>query len=83
MISNGFYFSSKIEKNKGDRDFKHMGILVSRSNICDPPYDFDAKGDSTLTTHLHFTTKEIDFSTLNVWPGAHFISKFFCFIEHT
>ena len=19
---------------------------------CDPPYDFDAKGDSTLTTHL-------------------------------
>ena len=22
MISKGFYFSSKIEKNKGDRDFK-------------------------------------------------------------
>lgn len=52
-------------------------------NICDPPYDFDAKGDSTLTTHLHFTTKEIGFSTLNVYPGAHFISKFFCFTGHT
>ena len=23
MISKGFYFSSKIEKNKGDRDFKY------------------------------------------------------------
>ena len=22
MISKGFYYSSKIEKNKGDRDFK-------------------------------------------------------------
>ena len=22
LISKGFYFSSKIEKNKGDRDFK-------------------------------------------------------------
>ena len=22
MISKGFYFSSKIEKNRGDRDFK-------------------------------------------------------------
>ena len=26
MISKGFYFSSKIEKNKGDRDFKGMGM---------------------------------------------------------
>ena len=24
MISKGFYFSSKIEKNKGDRDFKAL-----------------------------------------------------------
>ena len=24
MISKGFYFSSKIEKNKGDRDFKKL-----------------------------------------------------------
>ena len=28
MISKGFYFSSKIEKNKGDRDFE-CGIPVS------------------------------------------------------
>ena len=24
MISKGFYFSSKIEKNKGERDFKRL-----------------------------------------------------------
>ena len=24
-------------------------------NICDPPHDFEAKGDSTLTTHSHNT----------------------------
>ena len=27
MISKGFYFSSKIEKNKGDRDFKTVRII--------------------------------------------------------
>ena len=27
MISKDFYFSSKIEKNKGDRDFK-VGVLL-------------------------------------------------------
>ena len=59
------------------------GSCLTPFKICDPPYDFDAKGDSTLTTHLHFTTKEIGFSTLNVCPGAHFISKLFCFIGHT
>ena len=58
-------------------------IKMSVINICDPPYDLDAKGDRTLTTHLYFTTKEIGFSTLNVCPGAHFISKLFCFIRHT
>ena len=26
MISKGFYFSSKIEKNKGDRDFKNQSL---------------------------------------------------------
>ena len=28
MISKGFYFSSKIEKNKGDRDFKSILPLL-------------------------------------------------------
>ena len=29
MISKGFYFSSKIEKNKGDRDFNNQeGLLL-------------------------------------------------------
>ena len=26
MISKGFYFSSKIEKDKGDREFKQLGL---------------------------------------------------------
>ena len=26
--------------------------MRTKTNICDPPYDFDAKGDSMLTTHL-------------------------------
>ena len=26
--------------------------------ICDPHKDFDAQGESTLTTHFHFKTKE-------------------------
>ena len=29
MISKGFYFSSKIEKNKGDRDFKDEEIKLT------------------------------------------------------
>ena len=29
MISKGFYFPSKIEKNKGDRDFKEIKELRS------------------------------------------------------
>ena len=28
MIGKGFYFSSKLEKNKGDRDFKLSFISV-------------------------------------------------------
>ena len=28
MISKGFYFSSKIEKNKGDRDFKRNVAVI-------------------------------------------------------
>ena len=30
MISKGFYFSSKIEKNKGDRDFNCIYFLPTR-----------------------------------------------------
>jgi len=56
---------------------------VTPVNKCDPPLDFDAKGDSTLTIRFHFKTKEFGFSTLKVCPGAHFISEFFFFVEHT
>ena len=31
MISKGFYFSSKIEKNKGDRDFNTNSSVYSVS----------------------------------------------------
>ena len=37
MISKGFYFSSKIEKNKGDRDFKHH-VTFFLKNILRPPF---------------------------------------------
>ena len=30
--------------------------------ICDPPQDFDAEGESTLTTRFHFKTKEFLFN---------------------
>ena len=33
MISKGFYFSSKIEKNKGDRDFNALGLIIE--NACE------------------------------------------------
>ena len=39
--------------------------------ICDPPHDFNAKGESTRTTHFHFKTKEFiltRFSTLAILP---------------
>ena len=39
--------------------------------ICDPRQDFNAKGESTRTTHFHFKTKEFiltRFSTLATLP---------------
>ena len=41
------------------------------SLICDPPQDFNAKGESTRTTRLHFKTKEFiltRLSTLAILP---------------
>ena len=38
---------------------------------CDPPQDFNAKGESTRTTRFHFKTKEFIltcFSTLAILP---------------
>ena len=38
---------------------------------CDPPQDFNAKGESTRTTRFHFKTKEFiltRFSTLAILP---------------
>ena len=43
-----------------------MGI-----HICDPPQDFNTKGESTRTTRFHFKTKEFiltRFSTLAILP---------------
>ena len=39
--------------------------------ICDPPQDFNSKGESTRTTRFHFKTKEFiltRFSTLAILP---------------
>ena len=35
-------------------------LVVSTTCVskCDPPQDFDAKGDSTLTARFHFETKD-------------------------
>ena len=32
--------------------------------ICDPTHDFNAKGESTRTTHFHFKTKEYNFISI-------------------
>ena len=40
-------------------------------DICDPPQDFNAKGESTRTTRFHLKTKEFiltRFSTLAILP---------------
>ena len=36
MISEGFYFSSKIEKNKGDRDLKQIVQILEVPLLPDP-----------------------------------------------
>ena len=44
----------------------HIGLI-----ICDPPQDFNAKGESTRTTRFHFKTKEFiltRLSTLAILP---------------
>ena len=46
-------------------------ILSLYCTICDPPQDFNAKGESTCTTRFHFKTKEFiltRFSTLAILP---------------
>ena len=44
---------------------------IKNTIICDPPQDFNAKGESTCTTRFHFKTKEFilrRFSTLPILP---------------
>ena len=53
-----------------------MGVSTCKTNdkqsvICDPPQDFNAKGESTRPTRFHFETKEFiltRFSTLAILP---------------
>ena len=48
-----------------------VDAFVKDEAICDPPQDFNAKGESTRTTHFHFKTKEFiltRFSTLAILP---------------
>ena len=49
----------------------HSIIAKSLEYICDPPQDFNAKGESTRMTRFHFKTKEFiltRFSTLTILP---------------
>ena len=44
---------------------------TNEGNICDPPQDFNAKGQSTRSTRFHFKTKEFiltRFGTLAILP---------------
>ena len=48
-----------------------LNIGEGEGHICDPPQDFNAKGESTRTTRFHFKTKEFiltRFSTLAILP---------------
>ena len=45
--------------------------MTIHGNICDPPQDFNAKGEGTRTTRFHFKTKEFiltRLSTLAILP---------------
>ena len=47
--------------------WKRKHLLTSNSIKCDPPQDFNAQGESTLTTRFHLKAKEFiltRFSTL-------------------
>ena len=48
-----------------------LNLFEGLHGKCDPPQDFNAKGESTGTTRFHFKTKEFiltRFSTLAILP---------------
>ena len=65
MISKCFYFSSKIEKNKGDRDFKHH-VTFFLKNILRPP--FYASSPISLFFLLHFFLLPLFFGRFSLLP---------------
>ena len=59
------------EVDSGEKSIPQTAYLSSEGNKCDPPQDFNAKGESTRTTRFHFKTKEFiltRFSTLAILP---------------
>ena len=54
--------------------------------ICDPPQDFNAKGESTRTTRFHFKTKEFDQKSVlkfsNKSPVRKSTTRFQCAQKH-
>ena len=49
-----------------------VDAFVKDEAICDPPQDFNAKGESTRTTRFHFKTKEFiltRFRSLAILPN--------------
>ena len=53
------------------RHAKHARVIFCDRSICDPPYDFGDKGDSTLPTRFHLKTIETDYNTLAEHTRAH------------
>ena len=54
-------------------------LFINFLNVikCDPPWENSNKGDSTLTTRFHLTTKEFDFSTLKPCSESCLITESF------
>ena len=65
--------SNQSETPDLSNDALSVGNFCARFSevICDPPQEFNAKGESTRTTRFHFKTKEFiltRFSTLAILP---------------
>ena len=63
--------------NVGRKSLKSsLNDSATQMSICNPPQDFNAKGESARTTRFHFKTKEFiltRFSTLAILPHQQFL----------
>ena len=68
-------YVTNVDYKEYHSSYKDPFIIFLKKNklkiICDPPQDFNAKGESTRMTRFHFKTKEFiltRFSTLAILP---------------